>query len=118
MREILDEAGNVDEAVAAPQPYNVAWEGGPPLHYLVADPLRAVVEFTAGEIVVLPNAGPWHAATNFTRSTVAGDVCGPVLALRYSRPAVDGGDRRGQRPVRRSASSRLWRRQGARRSGR
>ena len=30
----------------------------------------------AGEIAVLPNAGPWHAATNFTRSAVTGDAAG------------------------------------------
>lgn len=78
MREILDHAGNVDEAVAILTRYNVAWEGGPPLHYLVADRSgRAVlVEFYAGEIALLPNAGPWHAATNFTRSAIAGDAAG------------------------------------------
>jgi len=78
MRAILDQAGDVDEAVAILQGYNIAWEGGPPLHYLVADRTgrAALVEFYGGEIVVLPNAGPWHAATNFTRSAVTGDAAG------------------------------------------
>ena len=78
MRAILDRAGSVDEAVAILGQYNVDWEGGPPLHYLVADRSgRAVlVEFHGGQIIVVPNTGPWHAATNFTRSAVAGDAAG------------------------------------------
>ena len=78
MRAILDHAGSVDEAVAILGQYNIDWEGGPPLHYLVADRSgrAALVEFHGGQIIVLPNAGPWHAATNFTRSAVAGDAAG------------------------------------------
>ena len=78
MREILDHAGNVDEAVAVLGQYNIDWEGGPPLHYLVADRSghAALVEFHGGRIVVLPNTNPWHAATNFTRSAVMGDAAG------------------------------------------
>jgi hypothetical protein len=78
MRAILDRAGSVDEAVAILGQYNIDWEGGPPLHYLVADRSgrAALVEFHGGQIVVLPNPGPWHAATNFTRSAVTGDAAG------------------------------------------
>jgi hypothetical protein len=78
IREILDHAARVDEAVAILQQYNIDWEGGPPLHYLVADRSgrAALVEFHAGQIVVLPETGPWHAATNFTRSAVSGDAAG------------------------------------------
>ena len=78
IREILDHAGSVDEAVARLKEYNIAWEGGPPLHYLVADRAgrAALVEFYAGKIAVMPNAVPWHAATNFTRSAVTGDAAG------------------------------------------
>ncbi len=78
IREILDHAGDVDEAVAILKQYNIDWEGGPPLHYLVADRSgrAALVEFHGGEIAVIPRAGSWHAATNFTRSAVAGDAAG------------------------------------------
>jgi len=74
IREMLDHAANVDEAVSVLQRYNVDMEGGPPLHYLIADSTgRAVlVEFYEGEMVVIPNQGPWHLATNFLR-TAAGD---------------------------------------------
>ena len=86
MREILDHAGNQDEAITIVKQYNIAWEGGPPLHYLVADRAgrAALVEFQGGEIVVLPNDSPWHAATNFTRSAVAGDAAGNAVATTPS----------------------------------
>lgn len=72
MRHILDHARTVDEAIEVFQEYNVAWNGGPPLHYLLSDRSgRAVlVEFYRGEMVLLPNEQPWHLATNFLRSAV------------------------------------------------
>jgi len=78
IREVLDHAANVDEAVAILKQYNIDWEGGPALHYLVADRSghAALVEFHGGEIVVMPEAGSWHAATNFTRSAVASSPTG------------------------------------------
>ena len=91
IREMLDHAANVDEAVSVLQRYNVGMEGGPPLHYLIADSTgRAVlVEFYEGEMVVIPNEEPWHLATNFLR-TAAGDdpqsQC-PRYAHNYERLA-------------------------------
>ena len=100
MREILDHAGNVDEAVAVLGQYNIDWEGGPPLHYLVADRSghAALVEFHGGRIVVLPNPNPWHAATNFTRSAVDGGCRGAMPALRHPRRAPDRRGRRARPP--------------------
>ncbi len=37
IREMLDHARNVDEAVAILEAYNIETRGGPPLHYLIAD---------------------------------------------------------------------------------
>jgi hypothetical protein len=67
MREILDHARNVDEAVAILQNHNIDMGGGPPLHYLVADASgrAALVEFYQGDVVVMANKDPWHLATNF-----------------------------------------------------
>jgi hypothetical protein len=64
--------------VAILKRYNIDWEGGPPLHYLVADRSgrAALVEFHGGEIVVMPEAGAWQAATNFTRSATRDDAAG------------------------------------------
>ncbi len=78
IREMLDHAGDVDEAVAILESYNIEYGGGPPLHYLIADRSgRAVLaEFYQGRLVIRPNDGPWHQATNFIRASVEGDVNG------------------------------------------
>jgi hypothetical protein len=67
VRLMLDYARDVQEAAALLDDYNVDFAGGPPLHYLAADPSgrSAVFEFAAGELVVLPNEAPWQVATNF-----------------------------------------------------
>jgi hypothetical protein len=72
IREMLDHASDVDEAVAILQSYDVDVEGGPPLHYLIADPSErsALVEFYQGEMVVMQNETAWHLATNFLRASV------------------------------------------------
>lgn len=71
IREMLDHASNVDEAVAIMQSYNVDMEGGPPIHYLMADSSgrSVLVEFYQGEMVIIPNETPWHLATNFLRAS-------------------------------------------------
>jgi len=71
IRKMLDHASNVDEAVAIMQSYNVDMEGGPPIHYLMADSAgcSALVEFYQGEMVVIRNETPWHLATNFLRAS-------------------------------------------------
>jgi len=75
IREILDHARSVDEAVPLFERYNIDFTGGPTLHYLLADPGGAavLVEFCEGEMVVLPNEAPWHMATNHLRCSAAGD---------------------------------------------
>ncbi len=70
MREVLDHAGDVDQAVKILQNYNIDWGSGPPLHYLVADRSgrAALFEGSRGEFALLQNQDPWHLATNFTVS--------------------------------------------------
>jgi hypothetical protein len=85
IRQILDHARNVDDAVSLFQSHNVDMEGGPPLHYLIADRSgrSVLVEFYRGEMVLLPNEQPWQLATNFLRASVgesAQDQC-----WRYDR---------------------------------
>jgi hypothetical protein len=67
IRLILDRARSVAEAIDLLGAYNIDWEGGPPLHYLIADAAghSAVVEFIEGEMQVLANEEPWQVATNF-----------------------------------------------------
>ena len=82
MREVLDHASNVDEAVAIFHNYNIDMEGGPPIHYLIADSSgrSVLVEFYQGEIVVIPNETAWHLATNFLRASAGASAEGPVLS--------------------------------------
>jgi hypothetical protein len=70
IRELLDHARDVQQAVDILQSYNIDWSGGPPLHYLIADASgrAALVEFFQGAMVVIPNDAPWHQATNFLRA--------------------------------------------------
>ncbi|MFG2100232.1 linear amide C-N hydrolase [Micromonospora echinaurantiaca] len=66
LRLVLDQAATVDEAVAVFHRYNVDFDGGPPLHYLIADATGAsvVVEFTDGRLRVERGSGGWQALTN------------------------------------------------------
>jgi hypothetical protein len=72
IREMLDHARNIDEAVDIMQSYNIDYGGGPPIHYLMADATgkATLVEYFNGEMYVLDNEQPWHLATNFLRSSV------------------------------------------------
>jgi len=74
IREMLDFASTVDQALEIMRSYNIDMQGGPPLHYLIADYLgnSVLVEFYEGEMVVIPNEASWHQATNFLRAA-AGD---------------------------------------------
>jgi hypothetical protein len=78
IRRMLDYASNVDEAVEIIRSYNVDMQGGPPIHYLVADPSgrAALVEFHQGEMVAVYNDDAWHVATNFLRASAGGSAEG------------------------------------------
>jgi hypothetical protein len=78
IREMLDHAGDVDEALAILQSYNIDMAGGPPIHYLLADRSgrSLLVEFYEGEMVVTPNEAAWQQATNFLRAAAGDDPQG------------------------------------------
>lgn len=67
MRVMLDYAKTVDEAVDLIRQYNIVFQGGPGLHYLIADRngKSVVIEFIKGEMIVLPSEHPWQVSTNF-----------------------------------------------------
>ncbi len=75
IRQLLDHARDVDEALEIFKSYNIDFSGGPPIHYLLADPggHAALIEFYQGKMVVLPNTSPWHMATNYMVSLASGD---------------------------------------------
>ena len=72
IRQVLDHARNVDEAVAIMQSYNIDFGGGPTIHYLIADTTgkSVLVEYYNEEMHILGNEEPWHVATNFLRSSM------------------------------------------------
>ena len=71
MRQVLDQAGDIKEAITILEYYNIDFGGGPALHYLIADSTgeAVLVEFFQGEMHIIPNDQPWHQATNFIIST-------------------------------------------------
>ena len=85
IREMLDHARDVGEALDIMQSYNVSMGGGPPIHYLIADSSgrAALVEFYRGDMVILPNQASWHLATNFLRAQA--DESGSFTCSRYDR---------------------------------
>jgi len=71
IRLLLDQAADVEEAIALLGGCNIDFGQGPPVHYLLVDAQgrSAVAEFVAGEMRVLWNSQPWQVATNFVIST-------------------------------------------------
>ena len=78
IRMILDHAASVEEALTFMRGVNILWNGGPPLHYLITDAngTAALVEFVAGEMLVIYNTSPWLQATNFLLSNISGSADG------------------------------------------
>ncbi len=73
IREMLDHAASVDEAVEILGRYNID-VGEVPIHYLIASASgqSAVVEFYAGEMRVFRNETSWQTATNFLLASTGG----------------------------------------------
>jgi hypothetical protein len=84
IREILDHAATVNEALEIYSLYNIEMSEVP-LHYLVASAAgeSALVEFYQGEMVVFRNEDPWQLATNFLVASTAGKPEGECP--RYDR---------------------------------
>jgi len=85
MRQVLDRARTVDEAVEILGSYNIDWIGGPQVHYLVADEDggAALIEYYEREMVVFQNEQLWLQATNFTVAAQNGSPLG--VCPRYDR---------------------------------
>ena len=93
IRQVLDHARNVDEALGLFEQYNIDFSGGPAIHYLLADPggKSVLVEFHQGKMVQLPNETPWHLATNHLRCIAQGDGSCPRYHLLSERLAAQKG---------------------------
>jgi hypothetical protein len=75
IRQMLDHARDVDEAVNIFKQYNIDFVGAIPIHYLLADPSGKAVllEFHQHQLYELENPNPWHMATNHLRCIATGD---------------------------------------------
>lgn len=80
MREILDHASTIDEALKILAAYNIDMVEIP-LHYLVASSAgnSALVEFYQGKMEIFRNEDPWLLATNFLVASTGGQPQGQCL---------------------------------------
>ena len=72
MRLVLERARTVRQAAAVLGAYDLDFNGGPPLHYFVADATgaSAIVEFVGGRFTVIPRGDqPWQVMVNFQQAT-------------------------------------------------
>lgn len=95
MREILDHAATVEEAIDLMGSYNINM-AGMPFHYLIASAAgdSAVVEFYRSEMVVLRNKSPWQVATNFLVASLKDEYssggCGRYSEMSYQLKESEG----------------------------
>lgn len=95
IREILDHARTVDEAIEILGSYNIDM-GSIPIHYLIASASgeSALVEFYQGEMVVFHNESPWQVATNFLFVSTKGNAQGHCWRYDLIEQRLDGHDGR------------------------
>ncbi len=84
IREMLDHAATVDEAIQILGGHNINM-GSVPLHYLIASAAgeSALVEFVDGKMEVSRNESSWQTATNFIVAATHGHTAG--MCDRYDR---------------------------------
>jgi hypothetical protein len=70
MRQILDRASSVNEAIALIEQYNVVFTYGPTIHLLIGDASgnSAIIEFLDGSPKVVKSTGPFQPCTNLIMS--------------------------------------------------
>ena len=80
MREVLETSATVEQAIAFLEGVNPVSQGGPNMHYLIADltPSAALIEYHDGEMVVFHSSAetPWQLGTNFPVVLMEGNPTG------------------------------------------
>ena len=96
IRDILDYASSIEEALDILTNVNVDMTGGPHIHYLIADVAghSAVVEFADGNTYIFRPEAPWQHMTNFRLKDVPepdrADACWRFAAIADHMLAVEG----------------------------
>jgi hypothetical protein len=94
IRQVLDNAADIDQAIEIISSYNIDFTGGPGLHYLIADASgkSVLVEFYDGQMQLISGEHPWHQATNFVVSAVDNPQgqCGRYNKLTETLELVEG----------------------------
>jgi Acyl-coenzyme A:6-aminopenicillanic acid acyl-transferase len=93
IRQVLDHARNVKEAVELFEQYNIDFSGGPPIHYLIADRSggAVLIEFYDKKMITIYNENLWHMATNHLVCIAVGDGgCPRYKTLETELSAVNG----------------------------
>jgi len=85
IRDALDQAATVVQAIEIITSVNISMIGGPPIHYLVADTSgdSAIIELGNGETHIFRQEGTWQAMTNFRLHDVP-EAERPDTCWRYS----------------------------------
>ena len=80
MREVLESSATVEEAIAFLETMNPVSQGGPNMHYLIADrtPSAALIEYHDGEMYISRSSEetPWQLGTNFPVVLTEGNPTG------------------------------------------
>lgn len=87
MREVLESSASVEEAIALLAGVNPVSQGGPNMHYLLADrtPTAVLVEYSRGAMYLFQSSpdSPWQMGTNFPVVLTSGRPEG--TCWRYDR---------------------------------
>lgn len=96
IRDILDYAATVDEAIDILTSVNVDMTGGPDIHYLIADAdgRSAIVELAGGNAYVFRSEEAWQHMTNFRLNDVLeadrAEACWRYATISERLTAVEG----------------------------
>jgi len=95
IRIVLDKCKNVEEAIEVFKSQNVVFNGGPNIHYLIADAdgNSALIELKDEKLIIKNGDGDWDSATNFHMDGSNGK--GVQLCHRYAKIQRRMNDKKG-----------------------
>lgn len=89
MRLMLDSAKNVEEAISLLEKYNIYFQAGATIKFIISDASgkSVLIEYLGDEFIVVENSNPWQVATNFRVSAFESEdeIIRKGVCSRYSR---------------------------------